>query len=606
MTSSSEQFSTSIIFNDQQRDLIHHVAFDFHGRRIATSSSDMMVCVWDLSPDGSWVKSASWKSHGGPVWKVIWAHPEFGQILATCSFDRSVTIWEETVRHPVETITRNNIHNGQKQQQARWKRCCQLVDSRHNVTDIKFSPRHLGLMLATVSSQGILRVYEAPDIMNLSMWSLNQDIAVFRYRCSCLSWSTHRLTKPLIAVGSDDAHTTGKRVAVYEYHDNLRKWQLLNTPSLKVTEPVTDIAFAPPAGRSYHLLAVGSKDICIFKLSETGKTNGFNVDLIERGGPTEYEITQLEALENPSCSPVQIWRLSWNITGTILTTGSSDGYVRLWKENLLKKWSLVATLKSTEDYKPSDDDPKATTSISSLTKENHEKFNLEIGDNLSIKMEDYETLTTNWLKWDNNDESRAEIEELWNKKDVEALKSRMCGKLSFGTAGVRTKMEAGFCRLNDLTILMLTNGFATHLKNTCNGQSNSVAIGYDGRHNSERWAKLAANVFVRNGIKVYLFSKCCPTPLVSYATIRFNCDAGLMITASHNPKQDNGYKAYWTNGAQILAPHDSQICRLAYENMKPKPEYWDISELSTHPLLHSADCIMEKYFIEELFLCHYK
>ncbi|MCP9257628.1 Phosphoglucomutase-2 [Dirofilaria immitis] len=167
------------------------------------------------------------------------------------------------------------------------------------------------------------------------------------------------------------------------------------------------------------------------------------------------------------------------------------------------------------------------------------------------------------------------------QKDIEALKSRMCGKMSFGTAGVRTKMEAGFCRLNDLTILMLTHGFAA-------------------------WAKLAANVFVHNGIKVYLFSKCCPTPLVSYATIGFNCDAGLMITASHNPKQDNGYKAYWTNGAQILAPHDSEICRLAYENMEPKAEYWDMSKFAEHPLLHSADSIMEKYFTEELFLCRYK
>lgn len=81
---------------------------------------------------------------------------------------------------------------------------------------------------------------------------------------------------------------------------------MLNTPSLKVTEPVTDIAFAPPAGRSYHLLAVGSKDICIFKLSEIGKASNFNVDSIERGGPTEYNITQLEALENPSHSPVQV------------------------------------------------------------------------------------------------------------------------------------------------------------------------------------------------------------------------------------------------------------------------------------------------------------
>lgn len=233
-------------------------------------------------------------------------------------------------------------------------------------------------------------------------------------------------------------------------------------------------------------------------------------------------------------------------------------------------------------------------------------FNLGTSDNLSIRMEDYETLTTNWLKWDNNEQSRAEIDELWKKKDTEELKSRMCGRLSFGTAGVRTKMEAGFCRLNDLTILMLTDGFAKHLKDVYKRQSNGVAIGYDGRYNSERWAKLAANVFTNNGIKVYLFSKCCPTPLVSYATMRFKCDAGLMITASHNPKQDNGYKAYWTNGAQILAPHDSEICRLAYENMEPKPEYWDVSKLSTHPLLHSADPIMEKYFTEELSLCRYK
>ncbi|VDN02032.1 unnamed protein product [Thelazia callipaeda] len=571
-----EQFSASVIFNDQQRDLIHHVAFDFHGRRIATSSSDMMVCVWNLSPNGNWVKSASWKSHSGPVWKVVWAHPEFGQILATCSFDRSVTIWEETVRQPVQMIINSGIQSGQKEQQPRWKRCCQLVDSRHNVTDIKFAPRHLGLMLATVSSQGVLRIYEAPDIMNLSMWSLNQDIAVFRCRCSCLSWSTNRLAKPLIAVGSDDAHTTGKRVAIYEYHDNLRKWQLLNVPSLKISESVTDIAFAPPAGRSYHILAIGSKDIFLFKLSSNGQSTDLNGDLIERCGPTAYEITQLDVLENPSHLPVQVWRLSWNITGTILTGGSSDGCIRLWKENLLNKWSTIATIKSIEDQKPSDDDPESITSIGSLTR-----------DSL-------------------NEKSRAEIEKLYQKESVDELQARMCGKLVFGTAGVRTKMEGGFCRLNDLTILMLTHGFAVHLKNTYNRESNGVAIGFDGRHNSKKWATLAANVFVLNGIKVYLFSDYCPTPLVSYATLKLVCDAGLMITASHNPKYDNGYKAYWTNGAQILSPHDSEICRIAYENGEPNSEYWNTSTLYSHPLFHSADSVLEKYFNEESSLCHYE
>ncbi|VDN34242.1 unnamed protein product [Gongylonema pulchrum] len=203
------------------------------------------------------------------------------------------------------------------------------------------------LFQATVSSQGVLRIYEAPDIMNISMWSLTQDIVVFRGRCSCLTWSTQRLTKPLIAVGSDDTHSAAKRVAV--------KWQLLDLPALKVTDPVTDIAFAPSAGRSYHLLAVGSKDICIFKMSDKDKHTDMDGDFLERTAPTNYEV----------------WRLSWNITGTILTGASSDGYVRLWKENLLKKWSPMATIRSTDDYKGSADDPQTVTSICSLTKESH-------------------------------------------------------------------------------------------------------------------------------------------------------------------------------------------------------------------------------------------
>ncbi|VDK66093.1 unnamed protein product, partial [Anisakis simplex] len=167
-------------------------------------------------------------------------------------------------------------------------------------------------------------------------------------------------------------------------------------------------------------------------------------------------------------------------------------------------------------------------------------------------------------------------------------------------------MEAGFSRLNDLTILMLTNGFALHLKEVYKRESNGVAIGYDGRHNSRRWAELAANVFVHNGIKVYLFSEVCPTPVTSYATIKLKCDAGLMITASHNPKYDNGYKAYWTNGAQILAPHDDEICRIAYANMEPKPEFWDLTKLKSNPLFFSADTVIDDYFKDAQKLCHYK
>ncbi|KAK0417460.1 hypothetical protein QR680_013022 [Steinernema hermaphroditum] len=212
----------------------------------------------------------------------------------------------------------------------------------------------------------------------------------------------------------------------------------------------------------------------------------------------------------------------------------------------------------------------------------------------------------NWLAWDKNEKTRAEIEKLVNAKDEAALKARMGAKLAFGTAGVRARMEAGFARLNELTVLQLSHGMAVHLRNEFQRESSGVAIGFDGRFNSKRFAQLAANVFMHNGIKVYLFSEVTPTPVVSYATIKLKCDAGLMVTASHNPKEDNGYKAYWSNGAQIIGPHDIEICRIAQEQPEPRPEYWNLEDFEKNPRLNSADVVIDDYFAEEQSLCFYK
>uniref|UniRef100_A0A1I7ZZH6 Phosphoglucomutase-2 n=1 Tax=Steinernema glaseri TaxID=37863 RepID=A0A1I7ZZH6_9BILA len=213
---------------------------------------------------------------------------------------------------------------------------------------------------------------------------------------------------------------------------------------------------------------------------------------------------------------------------------------------------------------------------------------------------------SNWLAWDKNEKTRAEIEKLVEAKDEAALKARMDGKLAFGTAGVRARMEAGFARLNDLTVLQLTHGMAKHMLKEFPRESRGVAIGFDGRFNSRRFAQLAANVFMHNGIKVFLFSEVAPTPVVSYATIKLKCDAGLMVTASHNPKEDNGYKAYWSNGAQIIGPHDTEICRIAQEEPEPRAEYWDLAEFEKNPLLHSADVVIDDYFADEQSLCFCK
>lgn len=209
---------------------------------------------------------------------------------------------------------------------------------------------------------------------------------------------------------------------------------------------------------------------------------------------------------------------------------------------------------------------------------------------------DLQVKIDNWLKWDKNEETRAQIEQLVAVNDCKSLKARMNGRLVFGTAGIRSPMEAGFGRLNDLTILQITNGFAKYMLTQFPGECNGIAIGFDGRHNSKRYAQLAANVFIKNGIKVYLFSEVAPTPVVSWATIKLKCDAGLMITASHNPKEDNGYKAYWSNGAQIIGPHDVEIIKFAEAEPEPRADYWDLSELESNPMLHSADVSIDSYF----------
>lgn len=130
------------------------------------------------------------------MWRLSWAHPEFGQVLATCSFDRTVSVWEETVGEKT-TPTMAPV--------KRWVRRTNLVDSRTSVTDVKFGPKTQGLLLATCSADGVIRIYEAPDIMNLSQWTLSYDIAC-KVPLSCLTWnqSMYRLHAPMIAVSIEE------------------------------------------------------------------------------------------------------------------------------------------------------------------------------------------------------------------------------------------------------------------------------------------------------------------------------------------------------------------------------------------------------------------
>lgn len=151
--------------------------------------------------------------------------------------------------------------------------------------------------------------------------------------------------------------------------------------------------------------------------------------------------------------------------------------------------------------------------------------------------------------------------------------------MEFGTAGLRAKMGPGFSQMNTLTIIQTAQGLLKYAQKQFTTEelaTKGIVIGFDARYNSKSYASLTASIFARAGCRVRLFSNICPTPYVAFSCRFYGLCLGVMCTASHNPKQDNGYKVYWNNGAQIIPPHDRGISEAIYENLEPWESSWDI------------------------------
>ena len=165
-----------------------------------------------------------------------------------------------------------------------------------------------------------------------------------------------------------------------------------------------------------------------------------------------------------------------------------------------------------------------------------------------------------WLGDGYDDATKAEVKRMLEAEDKTELIDSFYRDLEFGTGGLRGIMGAGSNRMNKYTVGAATQGLANYLKVAFKDLPEiSVVVGHDVRNNSRLFAEIVADIFSANGIKVYLFDSFRPTPELSYAIRELGCQSGVNITASHNPKEYNGYKAYWSDGAQIIAPHDVNI-----------------------------------------------
>ncbi|KAI5616561.1 phosphoglucomutase-2, partial [Silurus asotus] len=221
-----------------------------------------------------------------------------------------------------------------------------------------------------------------------------------------------------------------------------------------------------------------------------------------------------------------------------------------------------------------------------------------------------------WLEFDKNSKTAACVRDLVKAGNVDELRKCFGTRMEFGTAGLRAAMGPGVSRMNDLTIIQTTQGFCCYLeKHIEDLKQRGVVIGFDARQHepsgssSKHFASLAAAVFISRGVPVHLFSVFTPTPYVPFTVSHLRLCAGIMVTASHNPKQDNGYKVYWENGAQIISPHDKGIASAIMENLEPWAESWDISSASQSELLKDPyedmhreylQCVQQHCFHREL------
>lgn len=201
-----------------------------------------------------------------------------------------------------------------------------------------------------------------------------------------------------------------------------------------------------------------------------------------------------------------------------------------------------------------------------------------------------------WLTPAFDEETRKTVQEMLEDTDKTNLIECFYKDLEFGTGGLRGIMGAGSNRMNIYTVGMATQGFANYLKKNFAGRDSiSVVVCHDCRNNSRLFAETVANIFSANGIKVYLFDDMRPTPECSFAIRYLKCQAGVNVTASHNPREYNGYKAYWEDGAQVLAPHDTGIID---EVNKVKVE--DVKFTGNNELIQIIGEDIDKVYLERI------
>lgn len=294
----------------QHSDMIHDSQFDYYAKKLATCSSDRTIKVFDVT-DGVHHNSATLTGHEGPVWQVAWAHPKFGVLLASCSYDGSVFIHREA---PQNTWTKIHHHQFHKA----------------SVNSISWAPHEYGLMLACASSDGSVSILEyVKDQWHFS--SFQNDVL----GCNAVSWA------PYSALGNipEDGSAPVKRLVTASCDKTVRIWRCLSnsdstpqwveeakeSPVSPHVDWVRDVAWAPNTAMPYNILASCSEDESVVIWKQTDKDKPWTHEIM-------YKFS------------APVWRVSWSVTGNVLAVSTGDHKVSLWKQSVDETWVNISTV----------------------------------------------------------------------------------------------------------------------------------------------------------------------------------------------------------------------------------------------------------------------
>ncbi|CCK70893.1 Seh1p KNAG_0F02280 [Huiozyma naganishii CBS 8797] len=347
-------------FDSGHEDLVHDVVYDFYGRFVATCSSDQHVKVFKCDKDtNEWELSDSWKAHDSSIVSLDWASPEYGRIIVTASYDKTVKVWEE---NPDQDELSGR----------RWSKLATLNDSQGALYSVKFAPAHLGLKFACIGNDGLLRIYDALEPSDLRSWTLTSEIKVLPAPPAnhlqsdfCLAWCPSRFSAEKLAVCALDQALIYQRGKDNKLHIAAR---LKGHRGL-----IRSISWAPSIGRWYQLVATGSKDgkVRIFKITEKLPSDTSGIQQIEPSTNTEQSLSpdfadsspdnssdvpafvpskqlssvlNIELLSEHDDHKSEVWSVSWNLTGTILSSAGDDGKVRLWKSTYSNEFKCMSVI----------------------------------------------------------------------------------------------------------------------------------------------------------------------------------------------------------------------------------------------------------------------